>query len=188
MPDLVRKRFGYGQLWPLWPACSQIGPDRVYARSDFLHSIQFHSRKEGPDHTVQNRPRSDLDGLVRFGPNGSGPETSWCARITGPSSGRMQLARYQFPTFRLGRILPQMPQTILCPTSPDPVWFRLTASGLGPNGSGPEASRCARITGPASGQRFPANPDRMRIQSDMFAGLSAGAMVAGKNALACVTV
>ena len=23
MPDPIRKHFGYGQLWPLWPACSQ---------------------------------------------------------------------------------------------------------------------------------------------------------------------
>ena len=23
MPDPIRKCFGYGQLWPLWPACSQ---------------------------------------------------------------------------------------------------------------------------------------------------------------------
>ncbi len=40
-----------------------------------------------------------------------------------------------------------------------------------PNGSGPEASRCARIIRPASGQCFPADPDRMRIGSGMFTGL-----------------
>ena len=39
-----------------------------------------------------------------------------------------------------------------------------------PNGSGPEASQCARIIRPASGQPFPANPDRMRIGSGMFTG------------------
>ena len=39
-----------------------------------------------------------------------------------------------------------------------------------PNGSGPEASRCARIIRPASGQCFPADPDRMRIGSGMFTG------------------
>ena len=132
MPDLVWKHFGYGQLWPLWPACSQIGLDHVYARSNFLHPIRFHSCKEGPDHTVQNRPRSNLDGLVRLGPDGSGPETSQCARIIGPSSGRMQLACYQFPTFRLGCILPQMAQTILCTSSLDVIWFWLTVSGFGP--------------------------------------------------------
>ena len=41
---------------------------------------------------------------------------------------------------------------------------------LGPNGSGPEASRCARIIGPASGQSLRADPDRIRIGSCMFTG------------------
>ena len=41
---------------------------------------------------------------------------------------------------------------------------------LGPNGSGPEASRCARITRPVSGHRFRPDPDRMRIGSGMFTG------------------
>ena len=33
----------------------------AYAGSDCLHPIWFHFSKEGPDHAVQNRPRSDLD-------------------------------------------------------------------------------------------------------------------------------
>ena len=41
-----------------------------------------------------------------------------------------------------------------------------------PNGSGPEASQCARIIRPASGQGFPADPDRMRTGSGMFTGLT----------------
>ena len=48
-----------------------------------------------------------------------------------PVSGRMQPARYQFPTFRLGCVLPQTARIILCKTSPDPTWFWLTVSGLG---------------------------------------------------------
>ena len=51
---------------------------------------------------------------------------------------------------------------------PDPNWFWLTVSGVGPNGSGPEAGQCARIIGPTSGQRFPADPDRRRIGSGFF--------------------
>ena len=39
-----------------------------------------------------------------------------------------------------------------------------------PNGSGPEASQCARIIRLVSGQCFPADPDRMRIESGMFTG------------------
>ena len=57
--------------------------------------------KESLDYSVQNWPGFDLDGLARFWPNASDPEASQCVRITGTSSGRMQLAHYQFPTFRL---------------------------------------------------------------------------------------
>ena len=39
-----------------------------------------------------------------------------------------------------------------------------------PNGSGPEASRCARNIRPASGQCSQAGPGRMRIGSGMFTG------------------
>ena len=52
-------------------------------RYDFRHPIRFRSSKEGPDHFVPDWPRSDLDVLVRFWPNASGPEASRCARIIG---------------------------------------------------------------------------------------------------------
>ena len=87
-----------------------------------------------------------------------------------PVSGRTQPARYQFPTFRLGSVLPQMSRKLLCKTSPDPIKFWLTVR-FWPNGSGPEASQCARIIRPASGQRHPADPERMRIESGKFTGI-----------------
>ena len=70
--------------------------------------------KEGPDHYVQTRPGpgSDLDGLVRFWADESGPEVSRCARITVPVSFTTQLARYQCPTFTLGYVLPQTARII----------------------------------------------------------------------------
>ena len=86
----------------------------VYARSDFPHPFQFCFSKEGMDHIAQNRPGSDLDGLVRVWPNASGLEASRCARIIRPGSGRTQPARYQFSTFRLGSVLPQTSRIILC--------------------------------------------------------------------------
>ena len=52
----------------------------VYAGSNFQHPVQFHSSKEGPIHTVQNWPRSDLDGPVRFEPNRCGPGLIWMAQ------------------------------------------------------------------------------------------------------------
>ena len=86
----------------------RIKPDHIlYAGSDFLHPVWFCFSKEGPDHIVQNWPGSNLDGLVWVWQNTSGLAASWCARIIGPGSGRTELARYQFPTFRLGYILPQ---------------------------------------------------------------------------------
>ena len=88
----------------------------------------LHSSTDGSDHIVQNQPRSELDGLVRFWPNASGPEASRSARITGPRF--KQMARYRFPTFRLGCILPQTAQIILCKTSPDLNWMAWSGFGL----------------------------------------------------------
>ena len=95
----------------------------VYAVSDFRHPFQLRFSKEGVDRIAQNRPGSDLDGLVRVWPNASGLEASRCAGITGPGfcSGTMQPARYQFPTFRLGFVHPQTSRTILYKTGPDPI-------------------------------------------------------------------
>ena len=56
----------------------------VYAGSDFQHPFQFRFSEEGMDYTVQNRPGSDLDGLVRVWPNVSGLEASWCTGIKWP--------------------------------------------------------------------------------------------------------
>ena len=61
----------------------------VYAGPDFPHSIRLRSSKEGPDHIVQNRPGSDLDGWSGFGQTQkSGLEASRCAGIIGPVCGR----------------------------------------------------------------------------------------------------
>ena len=89
------------------------------------------SAKEGPDHTEKNLPGSDLDDLVRFWPNGSGPEASRCARIIRPGSGRSQTARYQLPTLRLDCVLAQTARIILCKTSRDPIGFWLTTLEFG---------------------------------------------------------
>ena len=77
----------------------------IYARSDFLRLIWFRFSKGVLDHTVQNWPRSGLNGLVRFWPNASGPEASVqesLGLVSGRIVLRMQPACYQFPTFRLG--------------------------------------------------------------------------------------
>ena len=124
MPDPIQKHF---LLWPLMAIMDNMQSESgwiVYAGSDFPHLFQFCFSKEGMDHIVQNRPRSDLDGLVRVWPNTSGLKANWCAGIIWPGfsvSGRMQLACYQFLTFRLGFIHPQMFRIVLCKTSPNPI-------------------------------------------------------------------
>ena len=104
--------------------------------------------------------------LLRFGQTHLVWKQAGVLESSGPVSGRTQPARYQFPTFTLGSVLPQTSRKILCKTSLDQISLCLIVS----NGSGPEASRCARTIHPASGQCFPVDPDRMRIGSGMFTG------------------
>ena len=73
MPDLIQTVMAIKAS--VQPELGQI----IYARSDFTHPVWFSSSKEGMDHTVQNQPGSNLDGLVRFWPKAPCPEASWCA-------------------------------------------------------------------------------------------------------------
>ena len=90
---------------------------------------------------------------------------------SGPVSGRTKQARYRFQTrFRSSGT-----------DVPDNIVQNQRGSGLvladcarfWPNGPGPEASRCARIIRSASGQCFPADPERIRIGYGMFTGVMA---------------
>ena len=120
-------------------------------------------------HTVQNRPRSDLDGLVRVWPNASGLEASWNHRIgpgfwqdaTGPLPVSLFETRFRSSSDVPDNTVHNQPGSDLVLADCVRFW---------PNGSGPEASQCARIIRPVSGQCFPADPDRMRIESGMFTG------------------
>ena len=55
---------------------------------------QFCFSTDIPDNIIQNQPGSDLVlvDCARFGPNGSGPEESQCARTIWPASGQCFLA------------------------------------------------------------------------------------------------
>ena len=118
---------------------------------------------------MQNRPGSDLDGLARVWPHVSGLEAS-CAGIIGPgfwqdATSPLPVSHFQ-TRFRYSTDVPDN-------TVQNQPWSDLVLADcirFWPNGSGPEASRCARILRPASGQCFPADPDRMRIGSGMFTG------------------
>ena len=88
----------------------------------FLWFFVCFSHQEGMGHIVQNRPGSDLDGLVRVWQNASGPDQQASVpESSGLISGRKQPAHYQFPTFRLGYILPHISQIILCKPNLDPI-------------------------------------------------------------------
>ena len=121
MLDPIRKRFGYGQLWPLRPACSQ-NRARSYM-PDLTSRISFSSVF----------PKKAWAILCKTDPDPSW--TAWSAfcqthlvwkqagvkESSGPVSGRTQPARYQFPIFRLGCVLPQTSQRILYKISPDAI-------------------------------------------------------------------
>ena len=63
---------------------ARIRPDHVWINpaSRIWYSSIFSNK--GMDHTFQNWPRSDLDGLVRVWPNASGLVASQCAEIIEP--------------------------------------------------------------------------------------------------------
>ena len=151
-----RKCFGYGQLWSLRPACSQNR-----AGSDFPHPFQLRFSKEGMGHTVQNRPGSEMDGLVRVWPDTSGLKASRCTGITWPGfwqdATRLLLVSH-FQT-RL-RSSTDVPDNII-QKQPGSDLVLADCVRFWPNGSGPEESQCARIIQPASGQCFPADPARI---------------------------
>ena len=143
----------------------------VYARSDFLHTFQLRFSKEGMEHIVQNRPRFNLDGLVRVWPNASGLEASWCAGIIWP--GFWQDATGPLPVFHFQirfRSSTDVPDNTV-QNQPRSVYVLADCVRFWANGSGPETIWCARTIRPASGQCFPAGPDQMRIGSCMFTGL-----------------
>ena len=132
--------------------------------------IRFSSvfSKEGMVHIVQNRPGSDLDGLVRVWPNVSGLEASQCSGIIWP--GFWQDATGPLPVsdfLTWLRSSTDVPDNIV-QNQPGSDLVLADCVRFWPNGSGPEASRCATIIRPASGQCFHPDPDRMRIGSGMF--------------------
>ena len=92
----------------------------------------------------------------------------------GPGSGRTQPARYQLPHFQTRfRSSTDVPDNIVQNQLGSDLVLAACVS-FWPNGSGPEASRCARIIRPVSGQCFPADPDRMRVGSSMLTGIEVG--------------
>ena len=88
--------------------------------SSFLHPIRFRSFTDGPDHTVRNRPRSDLvpDGCQvvakliqsRRKPVCKNHPALFWQNETGP---------LPVSNIRFGSVLPKTARIILCKTGPD---------------------------------------------------------------------
>ena len=138
----------------------------VYTESDFPHPFQHRFSKEVAKPT-----------WIRSGWPGQGlAKLIW--------SGSKSVCKNHLARFLAGRNRPatSFPFSDSVPFStnvPDNIVQNQPESDLvladcvrfWPNGSGPEASRCARIIRPASGQCFPVDPDRIRIGSGMFTGM-----------------
>ena len=160
-------------LRPVTDITASVQPESgriVHAGSDFPHPFQFRSSKEGKDHTVQNRHGSHLHGLVRVWPNSSGLEASRYVGIIWPglwqdATGALPVSHFQTRFRSSTDVLDNTEQNY-----PGCDLVLADCVRFWPNGSGPEASRCARIIRSASGQCFPADPDRMQIESGMFFG------------------
>ena len=144
-------------LRPVMAITASVQPESgriVYAGSDFPHPFQFRFfvvvffpkkariilRKTDPDPIWMAWSGFGQTHLVW---KQAGEQES-----SGPVSGRTQPARYQFPTFRLGfhsstdildNIVQNQPGSDLVLADCVVLW---------PNGSGPEASRCAGIIWP----------------------------------------
>ena len=131
----------------------------VYAGSDFPHPFQFRLPP------AQNRSGWSGQALAKRIWSGS-----WCAGIFGPgfwkdATGPLPVSHFK-TRFRSAADVPDN----IVRNQPGSDLVVADCVRFWPNGSGPEASRCARIIQPASGQCCPADPDRMQIGSDMFTG------------------
>ena len=128
----------YGQraarMGPLRPAYSQNGAVTASVQPEWGRTVlicrirlpaavsaPFFQRRHGPHCAKPTRIQSGWpgQGLVKHTWSGSKPVCM--QESAGPVSGRTQPAPYQFPTFRLGFVLPQTSRIILCKTSPDPI-------------------------------------------------------------------
>ena len=118
-------------------------------------------------------------------------ETSWCAGIIGPGSGKMQLAHYRFPTFRLCCVLPKTALIILCKTSQDPIWIWLTMSGLGQTDPLWKQASLQESLGPLLANTSAAStfsPISLRSSNGVCACVCLCACVCGRNELEVCTM
>ena len=150
MQDPIRKRFGYGQLWPIQPACNQnrAGSYMPDLTSSILFSSVF------PKKAWITLCRTDPDPIWMawsgFGQTHLVWKQAHVPESSGPVFGRTQQTRYQFPHFQTRfRSSGDIPDNTV-QNQPGSDLFLADCVSFWPNGPGPEASQCARIIRPAS--------------------------------------
>ena len=129
MPDQIRRRFGYGQLWPLRPASSQNRPGSHMP--DPTYRIRFSSVFTKKPWIILCKTDPDPFWTVwsEFGRTYLICKQAGVQESSDPVSGRTQPARYLFPTSRLGSVFPKKAWVILHKTDPDPIWMAWSGSG-----------------------------------------------------------
>ena len=131
----------------------------LYAGSDFPHPFQlrFFQRRYGSHCAKPTRVRSGWpgQGLAKRIWSGSKPESS------GPVLAERNRPATSFPLSDSVPFFRRRPDNIV-QIQPGSNLVLVDCARFGPNGSGPEASQWAGIVRPASGQCFPADPDRIR--------------------------
>ena len=170
---------------------STDGPDHIVQNqpgSDLILAdcVRLWPNGSGPADCVRLWPNgSGLADCVRLWPNGSG--LADCVTLWPNGSGLADCVTLWPNGSGLADCVTLWPNgsgpadfVTLWPNGSGPAdCVRLWPNGSGladcvrlwPNGSGPEAGQCARIIRPASGQRFRADPVRVRIGSGMFTGV-----------------
>ena len=144
MPDPIRKRFHYGLLWPLRPACSRnragsYMPDPTSR----IHFSSVFPKKAWSVQLCKTDPDPIWTAWSGFGQRHLVWKLAGVQESSDPVSGRTQPACYQFPIFsshfqtRL-RSFTDVPDNII-PNQPRSDLVLAECARFWPNGSGPEA-------------------------------------------------
>ena len=138
-------------LWPVMAITASLQPESgriVYAGSDFPDPLHFRFSEESMDRTVQNRSRSDLDGLAKVWLNSCGLKASWCSGTIWPgfrqdATGPLPVSHFQIRLHSFTNVPDNIVQN-----QPGSDLVLADCVRFWPNRSGPEASWCARIIWP----------------------------------------
>ena len=123
MPDPIRKRFGYGQLLPLRPACSR--------NRAFPHLIRSRSCEEDPDYICKTGPDPIWMAWSGFSQTHLVRKQAGVQESSSPILAERNRPATSFPLSDKVAFSHKTTRIILCQTSPDPIRFWLNVSGFG---------------------------------------------------------